>query len=131
MQCCHPAALLQIYLLLLALVGNSPGGGGNLLLPVNWGGSLVRDGTLPFGHAKGLAGVSDEAEQLRLAELVLKQNLSVRNLERLVKGPRARDADIARDLRELHAARDAFAAALSPYGARTLGLYTAAGRAPT
>lgn len=50
-------------------------------------------------------------------------------LERLVKGPRARDADVARDLRELHAAREAFAAALSPYGARTLGLYTAAGGA--
>lgn len=46
----------------------------------------VRDGTLPLGHAKVLAGVAEEAEQLRLAELVLKQNLSVRNLERLVKG---------------------------------------------
>src|SRR5690606_17187352 len=46
----------------------------------------VRDGTLPLGHAKVLAGVSDEAEQLRLADLILKQNLSVRNLERLVKG---------------------------------------------
>lgn len=46
----------------------------------------VRDGTLGLGHAKVLAGVPDEAEQLRLAELALKQNLSVRNLERLVKG---------------------------------------------
>lgn len=50
-------------------------------------------------------------------------------LERLMKGPRARDADIGRDLRELHATREAFAAALAPYGARTLGLYTAAGGA--
>jgi type IV secretion system protein VirB4 len=50
-------------------------------------------------------------------------------LERLMKGPRVRDGDIARDLRELHATREAFAAALSPYGARTLGLYTAAGGA--
>ena len=50
-------------------------------------------------------------------------------IERLLKGPRARNADIGRDLRELHAARDAFAAVLSPYGARTLGLYTAAGGA--
>ena len=50
-------------------------------------------------------------------------------LERLLKGPRARDADIGRDLRELHATRDAFAAALAPYGARTLGLYIAAGGA--
>ena len=50
-------------------------------------------------------------------------------LERLMKGPRARDADIGRDLRDLHATRDAFAAALSPYGARTLSLYTAGGGA--
>ncbi len=47
---------------------------------------LVRDGALPLGHAKILAGVPDEAEQLRLADLVMKQNLSVRNLERLTKG---------------------------------------------
>jgi len=50
-------------------------------------------------------------------------------LERLMKGPRVRDGDLARDLRELHATRETFAAALSPYGARTLGLYTAAGGA--
>jgi len=50
-------------------------------------------------------------------------------LERLLKGPRARDADLGRDLRELHAAREAFAAALAPYGARTLSLYGAAGGA--
>ena len=50
-------------------------------------------------------------------------------LERLMKGPRARDADISRDLRDLHATREAFASALSPYGARTLSLYTAGGGA--
>lgn len=50
-------------------------------------------------------------------------------IERLLKGPRARNADAGRDLRELHATREAFAAALSPYGARTLGLYTAGGGA--
>jgi type IV secretion system protein VirB4 len=48
-------------------------------------------------------------------------------VERLLKGPRVRDADIARDLRELHATREAFAAALAPYGARTLGLYSGPG----
>ena len=47
--------------------------------------SLVRDGRLPLGHAKVLAGVADAAEQGRLAELCAKQGLSVRNLERLVK----------------------------------------------
>lgn len=50
-------------------------------------------------------------------------------LERLMKGARSRDADLARDLRDLHATREAFAAALAPYGARTLGLYTAGGGA--
>jgi len=50
-------------------------------------------------------------------------------LERLMKGSRNREADLARDLRDLHATREAFAAALAPYGARTLGLYTAAGGA--
>lgn len=50
-------------------------------------------------------------------------------IERILKGPRARSADITRDLRELHATREAFAAALAPYGARTLGLYTAGGGA--
>ncbi|MBL8555006.1 MAG: VirB4 family type IV secretion system protein [Phenylobacterium sp.] len=50
-------------------------------------------------------------------------------IERLMKGPRIGDAEVARDLRELHATREAFAAALAPYGARTLGLYDAAGGA--
>jgi type IV secretion system protein VirB4 len=48
-------------------------------------------------------------------------------IERILKGPRVRDADIARDLRELHATREAFAAALAPYGARTLALYSGPG----
>ena len=50
-------------------------------------------------------------------------------IEKLMKGPRARNGDEARDLRELHATREAFAAALAPYGARTLGLYTSGGGA--
>jgi ParB family transcriptional regulator, chromosome partitioning protein len=46
--------------------------------------SLIRDGRLTLGHAKLLAGVTTPAEQQRLADLVATQNLSVRNLERLV-----------------------------------------------
>ncbi len=45
---------------------------------------LVRDGRLSLGHAKLLAGVPDATEQHRLANLVLTQSLSVRNLERLI-----------------------------------------------
>jgi ParB family chromosome partitioning protein len=48
----------------------------------------VRDGQLTLGHAKLLAGVSDVVEQQRLADLVINQELSVRNLERLIQqGP--------------------------------------------
>jgi len=44
-------------------------------------------GRLTFGHAKLLAGVADVLEQQRLAELVVSQDLSVRNLERLIQSP--------------------------------------------
>lgn len=47
---------------------------------------LVRDNALPLGHAKVLASMPDQAEQLRLAELCRSQNLTVRNLERLIAG---------------------------------------------
>jgi ParB family chromosome partitioning protein len=45
----------------------------------------VRDGAISLGHAKLLAGVSDPLEQVRLANLVVSQQLSVRNLERLLE----------------------------------------------
>ncbi|HEX8324637.1 MAG TPA: ParB/RepB/Spo0J family partition protein [Tepidisphaeraceae bacterium] len=45
----------------------------------------LRAGLLSFGHAKVLAGIPSAAEQLRLAELVKTQHLSIRNLERLVE----------------------------------------------
>ncbi len=48
--------------------------------------ALMREGRLSMGHAKLLAGVSDRAEQERLANLVAAQELSVRNLERLLAG---------------------------------------------
>src|SRR5688572_5018055 len=46
---------------------------------------MVRDGRLSVGHAKLIAGVPDLLEQERLANLVLLQGLSVRNLERVMK----------------------------------------------
>jgi ParB family chromosome partitioning protein len=48
---------------------------------------LLRDGKLSFGHAKLLAGLDDPLEQQRLADLVVSQELSVRNLERLIAQP--------------------------------------------
>ncbi len=47
--------------------------------------ALVRDGKLSLGHAKIIAGISDIIEQQRLAEMVVAQELSVRNLERVIQ----------------------------------------------
>lgn len=49
--------------------------------------TLVREGSLSLGHAKVIAGVTDPAEQSRLAKLVVGQSLSVRNLERVISLP--------------------------------------------
>lgn len=48
--------------------------------------TLIQEGRLSAGHAKLLAGVSDAVEQERIANLVVAQELSVRNLERLLAG---------------------------------------------
>lgn len=47
--------------------------------------ALVRDRRLSLGHAKLLAGVADILEQQRLAERVVAQDLSVRNLETILQ----------------------------------------------
>ena len=47
--------------------------------------AMISDSRITLGHAKILAGVSDPAEQNRLANLVVNQGLSVRNLERLLQ----------------------------------------------
>ncbi|MCC6422729.1 MAG: ParB/RepB/Spo0J family partition protein [Phycisphaerales bacterium] len=74
---------------------------------------LVREGQLTLGHSKLLAGISDTIEQERLANLVVSQSLSVRNLERMMQqgakptvvsepskstGPVAHIADLERSL---------------------------------
>jgi ParB family chromosome partitioning protein len=48
---------------------------------------FVRDEKLSLGHAKLLAAVSDILEQERLSNLVVSQDLSVRNLEKLLQNP--------------------------------------------
>lgn len=58
----------------------------------------VRAGKLSLGHGKLLASVEDPLRQQRLAELAISQDLSVRNLERLVQSqddqPQARPANV-------------------------------------
>jgi ParB family transcriptional regulator, chromosome partitioning protein len=46
---------------------------------------FISDGKITLGHAKLLAGIDDLLEQQRIAELVVAQELSVRNLERLIE----------------------------------------------
>ncbi len=45
---------------------------------------LIRSGKLSLGHSKILAAIQDSIEQKRLADLCIAQDLSVRNLERLL-----------------------------------------------
>ena len=45
----------------------------------------LRQGALSFGHAKVLASVTPIGEQRRLADLVRREHLSVRNLERIIE----------------------------------------------
>jgi ParB family chromosome partitioning protein len=47
--------------------------------------TMIRDGRLSLGHAKLLAGVADPGEQQRLADTVVAQGLSVRNLEHILQ----------------------------------------------
>jgi ParB family chromosome partitioning protein len=51
----------------------------------------VIDGRLSLGHAKVLASVPDILEQNRLAQLIMSQELSVRNLERLIQEQKQND----------------------------------------
>ncbi|HTW93822.1 MAG TPA: ParB/RepB/Spo0J family partition protein [Tepidisphaeraceae bacterium] len=54
---------------------------------------LIRDEKIQLGHAKLLAGVSNLANQERLARLTAASDLSVRQLERLVQGHAAEAAE--------------------------------------
>src|SRR5262249_11217888 len=64
---------------------------------------MVRSRLLSAGHAKLLASVADILEQQRLAELCVAQDLSVRNLERLLAG-RAVTPPVARSIPSPHIA---------------------------
>jgi len=49
----------------------------------------VRDGFVSMGHARALVAVSDEHEQIALFHKVMEENLSVRDLEKLLKNQRS------------------------------------------
>jgi ParB family chromosome partitioning protein len=56
---------------------------------------MLRDGSLSFGHAKVLAGVTDQERQLSLARKVTASSLSVRQLETMVAEPPAAAGETA------------------------------------
>lgn len=47
--------------------------------------ALVKDGKISMGHARALLSVEDKAELSRIAELIVKNGISVRETERLAK----------------------------------------------
>lgn len=49
---------------------------------------MVQDGRLSTGHAKVLLGVNDAKKRVQLANKVIKEDLSVRQLEELLKKPK-------------------------------------------
>ncbi len=54
---------------------------------------LVSEGRLSAGHARAIVAVEDDAEQLRIAEQVVAQDLTVRDVERLMRGETIGDGD--------------------------------------
>lgn len=46
---------------------------------------MLSEGKLTTGHARAIAGVSSKAEQIKIAEKVVKDGLSVREIEKLIK----------------------------------------------
>ena len=46
---------------------------------------MVSEGKLTTGHARAIAGIGDRERQIQLAEYVIKEELSVREVERLIK----------------------------------------------
>lgn len=46
---------------------------------------MVRDGRITTGHARALLGIEDKDEQLRIAELIEKNDLTVRDIEKAAK----------------------------------------------
>lgn len=46
---------------------------------------MVIEGILTYGHARALIPVEDEAEQQKLAERIVKEELNVRDVEKLIK----------------------------------------------
>ena len=61
---------------------------------------MVRDGKISSGHARALLGFSDKAEQLRVARAIPAKDLTVRDVEKLVRSfdkPDKREMEISHE----------------------------------
>lgn len=58
---------------------------------------FVSDGRLSAGHARALLGVDDESEQMAICERVVAEDLTVRDVERLIKGEPLASDPVAAD----------------------------------
>ena len=54
----------------------------------------VRDRLISMGHARALVAVSDETEQLEFFNQIVKENMSVRQLEQLLKKPTEKNSSL-------------------------------------
>ena len=54
---------------------------------------LVIEGQLSAGHARALLAVADQAEQERVAQLIVRERLTVRETEELLRGGDADEVD--------------------------------------
>ncbi|MBQ3886862.1 MAG: ParB/RepB/Spo0J family partition protein [Acutalibacteraceae bacterium] len=54
--------------------------------------TMLREGRITTGHARALLAINDPEEQLRIAELIEKNDLTVRDIERAAKSINAPDA---------------------------------------
>ena len=75
------------------------------------------EGRLTMGHARALAGVKSEKRQLALRELVVKNQLSVRELEKLIQSGSGR----VRKKKTVKAQQDHYIASLAEELKRSLG----------
>ncbi len=82
---------------------------------------MVIDGKLTGGHARCLISVEDEAEQERLAAEIIEKNLSVRDVEHMVKVRQNRDKEKTKEKSDADEILDALCADLSDQMKEILG----------
>lgn len=89
--------------------------------------ALVKDGKVSMGHARALLSVGDAAELSRIAELIVKNGISVRETERLCKRAGKAEKAPAKRLKTRDRFYDEVELALSEAMGRKVKVYTEKG----